>query len=82
MSMVPIMAAFAGFALGWIHFASLSRVADLFVAGRLSAVALQVARLAALGAFFWIGAQQGAVTLIAGAAGVLAARQLVLRRAR
>jgi F1F0 ATPase subunit 2 len=75
-------AGIAGAALGWAHFASLAWVADLFAAGRIGAVALQVGRLAVLSGFLWLCAQGGAAVLLAAAAGVLAGRSLVLRRAR
>lgn len=77
-----IPAALAGFALGWLHFASLSRVTDMLVAGRMSAVLLQLARLAVLAGFLILCARAGAWVLIAGAAGVLTARAFVLRGAR
>lgn len=80
--LLALGAALAGFGLGWLHFASLSRVADLFVAGHMRAVALQLARLAVLAGFLVLCAQGGAAVLVAGAAGVLAARARVLRGAR
>lgn len=77
-----IIAAVAGLGLGWLHFASLARVADWLLAGRLAAVALQLARFALLGGFLFLCSRGGALVLLAGAAGVLSARVLVLRRAR
>lgn len=77
-----IPAAIAGFALGWLHFTSLSRVTHLLLAGRMSAVALQLARFALLAGFLFLCAQAGPAALVAGAAGVLAARIWVLRRLR
>lgn len=79
---LALAAALGGALAGWLHFASLHRVADLFVAGRLAAVWLQLARLALLVAFLALCARGGAVVLIAGAAGVLAGRALVLGRGR
>ena len=74
-------AALAGGAIGWLHFASLARVSELFVAGRIAAVGLQLARFAILGAFLFLCARGGAGVLIAAAAGVLAARAAVMKRA-
>lgn len=76
---VPV-AAFAGTAAGWFHFASLARVTDLLVRGRIAGVGLQLARFALLAAVLWLCAKAGWVALLAGAAGVLAGRALVLRR--
>lgn len=73
-------AALAGTAVGWFHFASLSRVTDLLLAGRLAGVGLQVARFALLGGFLWICSRGGWPVLLAGALGLLAGRTLVLRR--
>ncbi|MCA8883460.1 MAG: hypothetical protein KDA50_06905 [Rhodobacteraceae bacterium] len=78
--LLMLLAAPVGGLAGWLHFATLARVADLFVAGRLSAVGLQLARLAVLGAFLWLCSRGGAAVLIAGAAGVLAGRAIVMRK--
>lgn len=75
-----VAAVLAGIVMGWVHFASLSRVTDLLVAGRIAGVGLQVARFAVLGAFLWTCTQGGWPVLVAGALGVLAGRALVLRR--
>ena len=74
------VAAFAGIAMGWAHFATLSRVTALLMAGRIAGVGLQVARLAVLTAFLWFCAKGGWPVLLAGALGVLTGRALVLRR--
>lgn len=79
---LTLAAAVAGFGAGWLHFSTLSRVADLFVAGRMSALWLQLARLALLAGFLVLCALGGAPVLAGGAVGVLAGRALVLRRAR
>lgn len=83
MSVVLIfLAALVGFGAGWLHFASLERVARMITEGRLSAVGLQLGRLVLLALLLWLFAKAGAAVLIAGAAGILAARAMVLRRAR
>lgn len=79
---LALAAALAGAGAGWAHFASLGRVADLLVAGRMAAVGLQLVRLAALAAFLWLCTRGGAAVLAAGAAGIFAGRALALRRAR
>lgn len=70
----------AGIAAGWAHFASLRHVADLFAAGRMRAIGLQLARLAALGVFFWLCTRGGSAVLIAGVLGVLIGRVIALKR--
>lgn len=77
-----ILAALAGTGAGWLHFRSLRPLADRIVGGDWRALALQVVRLGAMAGFLAFAAQGGAAVLIAAAAGVLAGRQLVLRRAR
>jgi len=72
----------AGGLLGWAHFASLARVTQLLLAGRVGGVALQVGRFCVLGGFFLLCARGGAEVLLAAAAGVLAGRSVALRRAR
>jgi hypothetical protein len=76
-----MLAALAGVVLGWIHFRSLHTVAERLLEGRLSAVALQLIRFAVLAAFLFICARLGSVPLLAAAAGVMAGRTIVLRRA-
>ncbi|MFT3803336.1 MAG: hypothetical protein QM766_19255 [Burkholderiaceae bacterium] len=79
---LAVLAALAGFGAGWLHFASLARVADLIVDGRPSAIGLQLARIAVLGCLLGLFAWAGAAVLLAGTAGVLAGRSFVLRRTR
>ena len=71
-----------GFVVGVLHFRSLEFVVQGLVAGRLSAVALQIARLAALGLVLWLLARLGALALIAGTVGLLVAKARVVGRAR
>lgn len=78
--LLAVLAAGSGFVAGWLHFASLARIADMIVAGRLTPILFQLARLAGLGLFLWLCAMGGAAVLLAGAAGVLVARSVVLRR--
>jgi F1F0 ATPase subunit 2 len=74
----------AGLVLGAVHFLSLHRVTRIYTAGGavLTALALQLARFGLLVAGLAALAQLGAVPLLAGALGILAARAWVLRRAR
>lgn len=78
---LALLAALAGLGLGWAHFASLQHIARMITAGRISAVGLQVARFAVLAGALWLFAQGGAVVLLAGAAGILTGRAIVMRRA-
>ena len=71
-----------GAALGAFHFATLARVTNMLMDGRLTAVFLQVGRFAIMAAALWIAARQGAPVLLAGAIGIMAGRALILRRAR
>lgn len=71
----------AGTALGLAHFASLAWNTRLYVTGGAArALAVQLLRLAVLAAAFAGLARLGALPLLAGALGLLLARQLVLRR--
>ena len=72
----------AGYGAGLLHFTSLEAVARRMIGGRLSAVALQIGRLAALGLFLWLLARLGTAELLAGTVGILLARSRVLARAR
>lgn len=76
-----VLAGLAGFAAGWLHFASLAQVTRLFLQGRLAAVWLQLARLALLAGVLFLCARGGAPMLIAAGTGLALARLLVLRRA-
>ena len=80
--MFVILAGLIGMAVGWAHFASLVFVTDLLVAGRMTGLLLQLGRFAVLGVFLWLCALAGWVVLIVGAAGVMAGRFIVLKRAR
>ncbi|SMF81291.1 N-ATPase, AtpR subunit [Tistlia consotensis] len=68
--------------VGWAFFASLRRVAELYLggggAGR--ALALQLGRLALAGVLFWLAARQGAAPLGALFLGFLLARLVIVRR--
>lgn len=73
----------AGFLLGTAHFGSLWWNAAWFAEGRpLPALLLQLGRLALLAGGFVLLARFGALPLLAGTAGLLCARKLVLHRAR
>ena len=80
----PLLALLIGFAAGFAHFATLRRVTDLYLSGKSSARAaiLQIARLAGLAVLLVALAKFGTAPLLAGALGILAARAMVLRRAR
>ena len=82
LALLALPAFAAGYAAGMLHFRSLALVASRMVEGRLSAVALQLGRLAALGVFLWLCALAGPEVLIAAAAGLLLGRARVLREAR
>ena len=71
-------------AFGYVHFASLERVTRLFTGGGplWRAIALQLARLAVLAALMVALALLGVGALLAGMFGVIAAREIVLRRVR
>ena len=79
--LLALLAGLAGIGIGWLHFSSLERVAEMIVAGRLAAIGLQLGRLALLGAILWLFAQAGALVLLAGAVGVLVGRMIVMRGA-
>ena len=70
-----------GYAAGLLHFRSLKAVARRLASGDLTAIALQLGRLALLGAVLFVLALYGAQALLAGAAGVLLARRRVLAQA-
>jgi len=73
-----------GLAFGYAHFSSLERVARTFMGdGPLwRALGLQLARLAGLAVLMFGLPLLGAGALLAGMFGVLAAREIVLRRVR
>jgi hypothetical protein len=77
-----LLGAAAGYGAGLLHFRSLRRVADAIVAGRTRAVALQLARLAALGLFLGFCVWIGAPALLGATLGLTLARRTALREAR
>lgn len=77
---IPV-ALFLGYAAGLVHFRSLRAVARRLAAGEVSAVALQLGRLVVLGGLLFVMALFGAQALLAGAAGVIAARRRILAQA-
>ncbi len=79
---LAFLAGLAGLGAGWLHFASLEWVANRIVEGRLSAVGVQLGRLVLLGGVLFLFAQGGALVLLAGAAGILLGRFIVLRGMR
>lgn len=73
----------AGFALGVLHFATLSRVTDMLLSGPvLLPMVLQLARFGVLGAAMYGLALLGAVPLIAAAIGITLARVVIVRRTK
>jgi len=73
-----------GLAFGTMHFGSLQWVTRLFIGGGplWQALALQLARLAVLAVLMVGLAVLGVAALLAGMFGVIAAREIVLRRVR
>ncbi len=70
-----------GAVIGLAHFGSLWVGVNVFLAGQpVRAMALQFARFAVLAGGLFALAWHGALALVAGALGVLAARALFLRR--
>ena len=73
------IALIAGLMLGIVHFRSLHRVSTAYLDGRATrAIALQVARMVAMVALLFLLAWIGALSLVAGAGGVMLARWLVM----
>ncbi len=82
MMAVLFMAALVlGTGAGWLHFRRLRTVSDRLLAGDLSAVAWQVGRFAALGAFLLLCAKAGAAPLLGAGAGIAVGRQIAMRGA-
>ena len=75
---LPLVTFAVGYIAGMVHFRSLEAIVHRLVAGELTAVFLQIGRLAALGVVLWLFALLGAPELIAGACGVLFARARVI----
>lgn len=73
-----------GLVFGYVHFATLDRVTRLFMGGGppWQAVGLQLARLVVLAALMVALALLGVGALLAGMFGVIAGREIVLRRVR
>ncbi|MFK4446239.1 F1F0 ATPase subunit 2 [Caballeronia udeis] len=70
-----------GLAAGAIHFATLRWNVRLLIAGTpVKAIGLQLLRLAGVAILFGILAKLGAWPLLCGAAGLLLARSVILRR--
>jgi len=70
-----------GTGAGWLHFRSLRAVSERLLKGDFTAIALQLARFAVLGAVLVLAALGGTITLISTAIGVMIGRQIVLRQA-
>jgi len=72
-----------GMAAGWIYFGTLHWSVSLLTGGSAGrAIVLQVARLGGLGLIFFGLAKLGPWILLAGAAGLLMARFVIVRRVR
>lgn len=85
MTLTPLaLGLLLGLATGLVHFATLRRVTALYLAGTAPARALglQLARLALVALVLAGLARLGAGALLAGALGLMLAREAVLRRAR
>lgn len=73
----------AGILLGIAYFATLARTVRHFSEGRaVRAAGLQLARFAVLGGTLYAMVRLGALPLLAGGAGILIGRHLVMRRSR
>lgn len=71
----------AGLIAGLLHFIGLKPTANLFAAGHAQrALALQLARIAFVGLVLYALTRFGALALVAGFAGIVVARSLVLKR--
>lgn len=76
-----LLGALAGYGAGLVHFRSLRRVAEGFVAGRRGTLALHLARLLGLALFLAACALTGAPALLGAVLGLTLARRRVLREA-
>ncbi len=74
----------AGILLGILYFRSVRWSADRFVGGgrTATAIAMTIGRLAVLGGLLTCASLEGALPLLAMALGILAARPMVMHRAR
>ncbi|WP_323772332.1 hypothetical protein [Antarctobacter sp.] len=79
-AVIAVLAALAGLLVGLLHFWSLRLVADRLVAGQMSAVVLQMARLVGLALFLYLCTWFGALALLGAGVGVMCGRAVVLRR--
>ena len=81
-AVIALMFLILGFLAGALHFTLLRRNADLFVSGGspLAAIGLQLGRMATTAGVLLIAALNGWVSLLAATAGLMAARQVVVRR--
>lgn len=78
-----VIGLFVGVLAGLVHFTMLRWNVRLVTAGSSAkAIALQFARVGALGAIFFVLARTGPWALLSGTAGLLVARHAVLRRIR
>lgn len=83
MALYTVLGFAAGLTLGTVHFLTLGRLVEMLVSGPVALpLILQLARFAILGAVLYGLALLGALPLIAGAAGIVLARVLVLRRTK
>ncbi|MCP1335071.1 N-ATPase subunit AtpR [Futiania mangrovi] len=80
--LLTLLAGVAGFAAGWLHFRTLLPLTERILERDWRAVGLQVLRLALLAGFLVLCAQAGLFPLLAAAAGVFAARAMVIRKVR
>jgi F1F0 ATPase subunit 2 len=78
-----VIGLFVGMLAGLVHFTMLRWNVQLLTTGSPSkAIALQLARLGAMAAIFFVLARTGPWALLCGAGGLLLARHAVLRRIR
>lgn len=84
MTLLTLIAVLAGgMALGFVHFTSLHRITDDYLGGHPGrALAFQLTRIVVMVAALVFLARLGALYLLAGAAGVMIARFIVMHRAR
>ncbi|NVO28867.1 hypothetical protein HJ526_15665 [Donghicola sp. C2-DW-16] len=83
MALYTVLGFAAGLTLGAVHFLTLGRLVDMLVSGTVAwPLILQLVRFAVLGAVLYGLALLGALPLIAGTAGIVLARVLVLRRTK
>ena len=77
-----VMAFVAGTCVGFAHFDMLREIANIFIAAGspLRLIALYLARFLATGAVLYLAGRIGALPLLASLAGVVAAREFVVRR--